>query len=164
MIYLSGMEMTNRQRDFLPPGCLTAAFYFILSTIITGWFIQESPLYNSMQQKLLSGGIAGAKWGIQIIAALLLLKQKKWLFIKNMGFTCLIGSLLLLPYSIAARFWGVNGSNLFAISLLLAVAVMIVMYALGTKKAGVNIGWWLGWLFCLSVAVTLQLTVVFHVL
>jgi hypothetical protein len=164
MIYLSGMEITNKQRAFLPIGCLTAIVYFLVSTVITGWFIQECPLYNSIQQKLLSCGIAGAKWGIQIIAALLLLKQKKWIFIKNIGFTCLVGSLILLPYSVAARFWGLNGSDFFTVSLLLAVAVMIFMYALGTKSAGVNIKWWLFWLFCLALAIFLQLTLVFNVI
>lgn len=164
MIYLSGMEITNKQRALLPIGCFTAIVYFFVSTVITWWFIQEYPLYNSTQQKLLSCGIAGAKWGIQIFAALLLLKQKKWIFIKNIGFTCLIGSLILLPYCIAARFWGLSGSDFFTVSLLLAVAVMIFMYALGTKSAGVNIKWWLFWLLCLALAIFLQLTLVFHVI
>jgi hypothetical protein len=164
MIYLSGMQITNKLRALLPAGCLVAVIYFTLSTIITWWFIQECPLYNSFQQELLSGGIAGAKWGIQIIAALLLLKQKKWLFIKNIGFTCLTGSLILLPYAVAARFWGINGTDFFAVSLLLAVAVMIFMYALCTKSAGVNIKWWLFWLLCLSIAIFLQLKLVFTVI
>jgi hypothetical protein len=158
------METVSKIHSTLPPGGLKAVFYFFVSTVITWWFIQECPLYNSTQQKLLSCGIAGAKWGIQIIAALLLLKQKKWIFIKNIGFTCLVGSLILLPYSIAARFWGLNESDFFTVSLLLAVAVMIFMYALGTKSAGVNIKWWLFWLLCLSLAIFLQLTLVFHVI
>ncbi len=162
--YLSCMELSNKQRALIPKGCPTAVIYFTFSTIITIWFIQECPLYNSVQQKLLSAGIAGAKWGVQIIAALLLLKQKKWVFIKNIGFTCLAGSLILLPYAIASRFWGINGSNFFTLSLLLAVAVMIFMYAVGTKSAGVNIKWWGGWLLCLCLAVLLQLTVVFNVI
>jgi hypothetical protein len=158
------MEPIHKQRALLPNGCPAALFYFTVSTLITWWFIQECPLYTSMQQKLLSCGIAGAKWGIQIAAALLLLQQKKWVFVKNIGFTCLAGSGILLPYCIAARLGGVNGSTFFTGSLILAVAVMIFMYALCTKKAGVHMWWWLGWLFCLTVAVTLQLTVVFHVL
>jgi hypothetical protein len=164
MFYLSGMAITNKPRTALPPGCFAAAMYFSVSTIVTWWFIQECPLYSSMQQKLLSCGIAGAKWGIQIIAALLLLKQKKWVFIKNIGLTCLAGSVILLPYAVAAQFWGVDNTSFFAGSLLLAVAVMIFMYALGTKRATVSIKWWLGWLGCLAIAVTLQLTVVFNVL
>jgi hypothetical protein len=158
------MEITNKQRALLPNGCFTAIIYFTLSTIITWWFIQECPLYNSMQQKLLSCGIAGAKWGIQIIAALMLLKQKKWIFIKNIGFTCLVGSLILLPYCIVARFLGLNGSDFFTVSLLLAIAVMIFMYALGTKSAGVDIKWWLFWLLCLALAIFLQLRLVFDVI
>jgi hypothetical protein len=157
------MEPIHKQRALLPNGCPAALFYFTVSTLITWWFIQECPLYTSMQQKLLSCGIAGAKWGIQIAAALLLLQQKKWVFVKNIGFTCLVGSVILLPYAIAAWLWGAHNTNFFARSLLLAVAVMIFMYAQSTKKAGVHMRWWLGWLFCLAVAVTLQLTVVFDV-
>jgi hypothetical protein len=158
------METAEQKRSSLAPGSVKAVFYFFVSTIITWWFIQECPLYSSMQQKLLSCGIAGAKWAIQIIAALVLLQQKKWVFIKNIGFCCLVGSVILLPYAIASRFWGINGSSFFIFSLLLAVATMIFMYAVGTKSAGVNIKWWLFWLLCLSAAVFLQLTLVFHVI
>jgi hypothetical protein len=164
MFYLSGMEPTYKQRALIANGCPAAAIYFSVSILITWWFIQECPLYTSMQQKLLSCGIAGAKWGIQIAAALLLLKQRKWLFVKNIGFTCLAGSVILLPYSVASRLWGANGTGFFTGSLLLAVAVMILMYALAVKNTGLHIKWWLGWLLCLAVAVTLQLTVVFHVI
>lgn len=139
-------------------------FYFVASTLITWWFIEASPLYTSLQQKLLSCGIAGAKWSIQIIAAWFLLKEKKWLFLKNIGLTCFIGSIILLPYAVLSNASGINGQNFFLGSLLLAVAVMILMYAISVRSTGVKIYWWLGWLVCLAIAVTLQLTVVFHVL
>jgi hypothetical protein len=158
------MQIPHKQRALLPAGCLTATLYFILSTIITWWFIQESPLYNSMQQKMLSCGIAGAKWGIQITAAWLLLKQKKWLFIKYIGLTCFVGSLILLPYPFFARLWQINGNSFFVGSLLLSVAVMIVGYAMAVKLTGVGIKWWVGWLCCLALAISLQLTLVFNVL
>ena len=141
-----------------------AIFYFLASTAITWWFIQASPLYSSMQQKLLSCGIAGAKWSIQIIAALFFLKEKKWHFLKNIGLTCFIGSVILLPYAVLSTCYGINGNNLFIGSLLLAVAVMIFMYAMSVKNTGIKIYWWLGWMVCLAIAITLQLTVVFHVL
>lgn len=141
-----------------------AAFYFFFSTLITWWFIAESPLYTSTQQQLLSCGIAGAKWGLQIVAALLLLDSKKWAFIKNIGQACFWGSVILLPYAVAARLGGYNGTYFFVGSLVVSVAVMILLYAIGTKHAGVKMGWWLFWLLCLAIAVTLQLTVVFHVL
>ncbi|MEP6674467.1 MAG: hypothetical protein ABJA78_04910 [Ferruginibacter sp.] len=139
-----------------------AVFYFFLSTAITWWFIQASPLYTSLQQKLLSCSIAGAKWGLQIMAALLFLKEKKWHFIKNISFTCLAGSIILLPYAVMSSLWNINDNNFFIGSLGLAVAVMILLYALSVKNAGIKIYWWLGWLCCLAVAITLQLTVVFH--
>jgi hypothetical protein len=141
-----------------------AIVYFLLSTLITWWFIAESPLYTSMGQRLLSCGIAGAKWGIQIAAALLLLGTNKWAFIKNIGQACFWGSVLLLPYAAASRLWGINGTYFFTGSLVFSVAAMIVLYATGTKQAGAKMGWWLFWLLCLAVAVALQLTIVFHVL
>jgi hypothetical protein len=143
---------------------LKSGIYFSLSTLITWWFIVQSPLYTSLQQQLLSCGIAGAKWGIQIVAALLWLGPNKWTFIKNIGRACLWGSVLLLPYAGASFLWGANGPYFFVGSLVLSVATMIVLYAIGTKHAGAKMGWWLFWLLCLAVAVTLQLTVVFPVL
>lgn len=140
-----------------------AAFYFFFSTLITWWFIIESPFYSSTQQQLLSCGIAGAKWAIQIVAAWLLLGNKKWTFIKNIGQACFWGSVILLPYSLAAHFGNVNGLYFFVGSLVFSVAVMILLYAIGTKHAGVKMGWWLFWLLCLATAITLQLTIVFHV-
>jgi hypothetical protein len=138
--------------------------YFLLSTIITWWFIQASPLYTSMQQKLLSCGIAGAKWSLQIFAALLFLKENKWQFLKNISFTCLVGSVILLPYAVLSSAFGIDHNNFFVGSLLLAVAVMILLYAFSVKNAGLKLYWWLAWLGCLAIAITLQLTVVFHVL
>ncbi|MES2429893.1 MAG: hypothetical protein V4556_03090 [Bacteroidota bacterium] len=140
-------------------------FYFIIATLITWTFIQSSPLYATMQQKFLSMSVAGAKWGIQIIAAFVLLKEARWQFLNNIAFTSLVGSVILLPYAaLSGNFSGDDNQNFFIGSLLLAVAVMIIMYALSVKKAGVSIYWWLGWLACLAIAITLQLTVVFHVL
>jgi hypothetical protein len=139
-------------------------FYFLASTLITWCFIEASPLYTSMQQKILSCSIAGAKWSIQIIAAWFLLKEKKWLFFKNIGLTCFVASIILLPYAVLSYYFGINGQNFFIGSLLLAIAVMIIMYAISVRSTAIKIYWWLGWLFCLAIAVTLQLTMVFHIL
>jgi hypothetical protein len=143
---------------------ILAGFYFLISTAITWWFIEASPLYTSMQQKLLSCGIAGAKWSLQIFAALLFVKENKWQFLKNIGLTCFVGSLILLPYAILSFGFGINNNNFFIGSLLLAVAVMILMYAFSVKNASLKIYWWLAWLGCLAIAITLQLTIVFNVL
>ncbi|HMD00644.1 MAG TPA: hypothetical protein VKH37_10845 [Ferruginibacter sp.] len=140
-----------------------ALMYFLFSTAITWWFIQASPLYTSTQQKMLSCGIAGAKWSIQILAALIFLKEKRWMFIKDIGLTCFIGSMILLPFCILSAAFGINGSSFFVMSLLVAVAVMILMYAISVRHARLHIRWWLGWMLCLAIAISLQLTIVFHV-
>ncbi len=141
-----------------------AFVYFFLSTGITWWCVDVCPLYSSLQQKLLSTGIAGAKWGLQIGAAYFFLSTKKWNFIKNTGFICLAGSVILLPYAIAANFAHVNGASFFVTSLLIAVAVMIILYFLNVQKLGLPKKWFWGWIICLAIAITLQLTVVFSVI
>lgn len=138
-----------------------AICYFLFSTLITWWFIQASPLYKDMHQKILSVSIAGAKWGIQILVALMLLGEKKWIFIKDIGLTCFIGSLILLPYTIFSAAFSINGKDFFIGSLLVAVAAMILMYAISVRHSRLNKAWWLGWLGCLTIAIILQLTVVF---
>lgn len=150
------MNSRNKQVRF-------AFFYFLLSTLITWWFVQASPLYTSMQQKLWSCGIAGAKWSLQILAALILLKERRWEFIKDIGLTCFVGSVLLLPYAIFSSAFGINGTNFFLGSLLVAVAVMILMYAISVRHSRLSKLWWLGWLVCIALAIFLQLTIVFHV-
>ena len=141
-----------------------AILYFFLSTVITWWFVAICPLHDGLQQKILSTGIAGAKWSVQIAAAYFFLQDKKWMFIKNIGATCLIGSVILLPYAVLASFNKYNSATFFILSLLIAVAVMIILYFLNVKKLGVPIKWFWGWIICLAIAITLQLTVVFSVL
>lgn len=66
--------------------------YFGMSTIITAWFIFiGKAFYSSFNNMALSGSIAGGKWGLQILMALLFLGLKKWAFIKEIGFVCLVG-------------------------------------------------------------------------
>jgi hypothetical protein len=141
-----------------------ALVYFILSTLITWWFVDVCPLYDSLQQKLLSTGIAGAKWGLQIAAGYFFLQEKKWLFLKNIGSTCLVGSIILLPYAVLASFSHFNSPTFFVVSLLIAVLVMIVLYFLNVKRSGISTKWFWGWIFCLAIAITLQLTVVFSII
>ena len=141
---------------------LLAAVYFLLSTIITWWFIKQGELlYVSSQKMLLSCSIAGAKWGIQIVAALIFLKEKRWSFIKRIGFTCFIGSCLLLPYCLSGQIRQLPNS--FLISLIVAVLVMIFMYYQAVVQTAISKKWFWGWIFCLTIAVSLQLFVVFKI-
>jgi len=140
----------------------TAAFYFTLSALFTWWFVAVSPLYISQEQMLLSTAVAGGKWGIQILLALLFLQIKSWTFIKNIGKVCLIGSCILLPYVVLSLLNIASNATFFIASLAASVIVMIFYYYRATKQSGVEIKWWFLWLACLAIAITLQLTVVFR--
>ena len=140
--------------------------YFFLSTVFTWLFVDSSRLYHSTTQMLLSTGIAGAKWGIQILFAFIFLGEKKWEFVKNIGFVCLIGSCMLVPYAVCAYIYMhiYIRAHFFVGSLLAAVLTMVVLYYNAVKKSGVKLQWWFFWLGCLAIAITLQLTMVFHVI
>ncbi len=141
-----------------------AVIYFALSAAITWYFIYcGASLYHfDMQKMLLSCSIAGAKWGIQILAALMMLKDKRWLFINRIGFTCYVGSCVLLPFCFGPL-RNILPGNAFLLSLIAAVLLMIVLYYRSVRYCEISIIWFFSWLACLATAITLQLTVVFHV-
>ncbi len=142
-----------------------AVVFFFLSTVFTWYFIEcGSSLYHFDKGKmLLSCSVAGAKWGIQILAAFLFLKEKRWPFIRNIAFTCFVGSMVLLPYCVTS-IRNLLGGHGFLISLIAAVVIMLVLYYQGVRSSGVSIKWYFLWLLCLTIAISLQLTVVFHVI
>jgi hypothetical protein len=136
-------------------------FYFLLSTLFTWWFVVLSPDYSGPELMILSTSIAGGKWMIQIVGAFLFMKDKAVVFVKNIGFVSFIGSCILLPYVISALAGLSNNSIFFFISLVFSVLIMVMLYHRAVIKSQVSIAWWYFWLFCLAVAIGLQLTVVF---
>ena len=140
-----------------------AILWFILSTILTGIFIgNKFWLYDSVNSMILSGVIAGDKWLIQIIAALLFLKELKWEFINRIGFVCFVGSCVLFVYNLLYYVpLPLGGFSLFILSIALSVLVMIWMYYNTVKKTGISVKWFWGWMSCLVIAIVLQITVVF---
>jgi hypothetical protein len=138
--------------------------YFFLSAVLTWGFVIVSPVYISDEQLWLSSGIAGGKWLIQILLAVFLLKDKTLKFLRNIGFVCFVGSCLLVPYIVLSMLGIADDAGFFAGSLTVCVAMMIALYFRAVRKTGISVYWFLFWLLCLATAVTLQLTVVFHVL
>lgn len=142
---------------------LLSVLYFLLATVLSGVFINNNlTLYSSVNAMILSGSIAGAKWMIQILAALLILKELKWIFIRRIGFICFIGSAILFVYYIIHFFkLQLNVISPFIISIGLSVLVMIVMYYIAVKKTELSIVWFWVWMLCLAIAIMLQMFVVF---
>ena len=113
---------------------------------------------------LLSCGIAGGKWMIQLVAGFFLLKEKRWEFIRRIGLTCFAGSVILLPYCISSVMKLSDSGSFFLGSLIFSVASMILIYYWSVRKCQISLMWWAAWLACLALAISLQLTVVFHIL
>lgn len=139
-----------------------AALYFLFGTILTVYFIARKYWsYDSLDSMVLSGSIAGAKWLIQIVAALILLRGQRWTFIKNIGLVCLIGSAALFVYYFFPVSWGANS---LYIAVAFSVLIMIFLYYRAVKQSAVSVYWFWGWTICLIIAISLQLTVVFDIL
>jgi hypothetical protein len=140
---------------------LKAAFYFLFSTIITWFFIKKgATFYQNEGQMLFSCGIAGAKWGIQLVAAYFFLNEKRWVFIEKLGFVCFVGSCILLPFCL---FENLRVTEMgFLWSLFAAVLVMIVLYFRAVQQAGIGQKWFWNWFLCLILAILLQMVVVFR--
>lgn len=132
---------------------------FALSTLFTGLFIEAYDGYVSQKSMILSGSIASAKWAIQIIAGVLILGEKRWIYISQLAATCLIGSVTLLPYALLSGgpgfFFGSLGASIFAMS----IAILI-----GLPRIGLSWHWRALWFTLLAIAVSLQITVVFHLI
>jgi hypothetical protein len=151
--------MSNNQKDL----ALTI-LYFSLSTIATALFMYEKfSLYDNYYQLLLSGAIAGTKWGIQLLAAFLFLGRKRFEFMRRIGLVCFIGSLLLLSTYALAYFHSSNTQQ-FICALFLSIITMISLYYRAIMQTGISLRWFFGWIVCLAIAITLQLTVVFHII
>lgn len=142
---------------------LTAVSYFVFSILLTGLFIIiKFGLYNNTNEMFLSGSIAGAKWLIQIIAGYILLKEKKWEFIKRIGFVCFIGSCVLFSYYLISYLpFPISEFSQFVVAISLSVVTMIILYYLAVKKMNISILWFWAWIFFLLIAITLQLTLFF---
>jgi hypothetical protein len=141
-----------------------AVVYFGLSTLITWWFIEAGKgLYADKGKMMLSCAVAGGKWGIQILAAVMLLgEEKRWAFLRRIGMVCLAGSVILLPFcfEVVQVYAGERG---FLYSLAVCVLLMIGLYYLSVRWTGISMRWFWGWIVCLIIAISLQLTVVFGV-
>ena len=155
------MYLEKKNYGISQKNIINTAAYFLLSTVITAWFIEKgNVLYENANMMLFSGSIAGAKWGIQIIAAYTFLGDKKGQFIEQIGFTCFVGSCLLLPYCQLPFLQ--NFEYGFLLSLVLSVITMIFLYYQFVKKTDVSVKWFWAWFGCLIVAVSLQVFVVFQ--
>jgi len=136
-----------------------AAIGFGASLLLTWWFIERFDGYISPSQMMLSGAIAGGKWGMQLLLAAALLGERRWSYFREMGVVCGIGSCVLIPYIL----WG--GSWAFFVgSLILCVLIMAWLVISRLAAIGMNRRWTVLWFALLSVAVTLQLTLVFDVI
>lgn len=136
---------------------ITAAF--LLSTLFTIAFIARFDGYISTQTMALSGTIAGAKWAIQILIGFFTLHEKRWVYISQLAATCLTGSVILLPFAINP-----GSRGFFFGSLAAAVLIMAIDLFRRFRLFRFPVKWYLLWLGLLAIAVTLQLTIVFHII
>jgi len=151
-LYFSGLLMNMSAST-------KAIFYFIASMIITFLFISANPVYNTFSFQILAFGIAATVWGIQVAGAFLLLKEKKYDFLRQAGKVCFWGSASLLV-SVLLNYFIRPSSNvqllISACNVLASVLLMAILFSLFLKKMRLSYSWMILWLLCLCLAVPLQ--------
>lgn len=141
-----------------------ASVYFSVALILTFLFVLFCPLYISPEQMKLSLLIAGGKWVLLCLAAIIALGKRRNAFLHSLGRVCVLGSLMLVPYLFLSWLEIYNSTSFFFGSLIVAISVMIFRFYTEVSRLNLSMYWWYGWLLCLSVAVFLQMTTVFHLL
>jgi hypothetical protein len=144
------------------PHLTRATVYFSLSLILTTLYILACPLHIPHEQLILSLSILGGNWIIQILAATVLLRNRRLSFIHGMGRVCLLGSLVLTPYILSSWLEFSNEPVFFFGSLMLAILVMVFRYYAEVIRLNLSVAWWYFGLLCLTIATGLHMTLVFH--
>lgn len=139
-----------------------ASVYFSVALILTVLFVWFCPLYISRDQMKLSVLIAGGKWTLLCLAAIVCLRKRRDAFLHGLGRICVLGSLVLVPYILLSWLEINNDTSFFFGSLIVAISVMILRFYTEVSRLSLSMYWWYGWLLSLSLAVYLQMTVVFH--
>ncbi|WP_413669378.1 hypothetical protein ACEN9X_05105 [Mucilaginibacter sp. Mucisp86] len=141
---------------------VTAIIYFAVSVMITAWFIEQKFGYVVIPDIiLLSNIVAAIKWVIITIAAMVLLKENKWIFIRRIAFACLAGSCTMFS-TYAFRFLPVSSWQQFTYALTFALLVMTVLFFKAVTDTRLSVKWFAAWLAIVIISVILQIKVVFH--
>jgi hypothetical protein len=141
---------------------VTAIIYFAASVMITAWFIEQKFGYAVTPEViLLSNIVAAFKWIVMAIAALVLLKQNKWAFIRRIAFACLAGSCAMFS-TYAFRFLPVSSWQQFTYAMTLALLVMTVFFFKAVTDTHLSLKWFAVWMALLVISVILQVKVVFN--
>jgi hypothetical protein len=141
---------------------VTAIIYFAVSVMITAWFIEQKFGYAVTPDAiLLSNIVAAFKWAVMAIAALVLLKENKWAFIRRMAFACLAGSCAMFS-TYVFRFLPVSSWQQFTYAMAFALLVMTIFFFKAVTDTRLSLKWFAVWMALLVISMILQVKVVFN--
>jgi hypothetical protein len=144
------------------PHLTRATIYFSISLILTAIFILSRPIYITREQLEESLIVAGGKWVLQIILAIVLLKRRRFSFIHALGRISLFSTLFFLPFIVSSWLEIYDAPPFFLGSMAVAGFTSIYIYYLEVKRLYLSMGWWYFWLFSLALSVALQAIFVFR--
>lgn len=138
-----------------------AIIYFAVSVLVTAWFIgQKFGYMTSPGTILLANAVAVFKWIVTVTAAIILLKNNKWFFIRRIAFAGFTGTLMFFSVFITRQL-PIDSWRQFTYPVLLSFLVMTILYYKAVRDAGLSVKWFVGWLICLAIGLVLQMRVVF---
>ncbi|UOE50708.1 hypothetical protein MTO98_06420 [Mucilaginibacter sp. SMC90] len=140
---------------------VAAILYFAVSIIITAWFIEQKFGYVATPTAiLLSDIVAASKWVIITIAALVMLDDNKWIFIRRTAFAALAGSCAMYS-TYAFRFLPVSSWQQFTYAMVLAMLAMIIFFFKAVADTRLPLKWFAIWMAFLVLSIIVQIKVVF---
>lgn len=113
---------------------------------LRSFFIGTSPVEASIQMLLM----AGTGWILQIILAMLLLKEKALDYIGHLGSIMVVGLLILVPSILFHFITGIENIYLPALSVLLSSGYMLYLHIHRTKYLEISQWWTLSWFLLLQ--------------
>jgi hypothetical protein len=132
-------------------------FTVLFSSVVTWWFGISVGHYlyiiNGFKMLL----IAGTGWFIQIIIAVMFLKNEKIAYLTHLSINMIIGVLLLIPGIILSSLTGYQFVLIPIVSVCISSSVMLWQHIKRVKNIGISQWYTVSWFF------SLQLTAAFWV-
>jgi hypothetical protein len=126
----------------------------LLSVILTAWLgISLKPFFpgvssmDAMVQMLL---IAGTGWVLQILLAIVFLRERALDYIGHLGSIMVVGLLILVPWMLIHTVSGIVNPYVPAVSVLASSSVMLYLHYHRARYLELHQRWTLSWLFLLQ--------------
>jgi predicted DCC family thiol-disulfide oxidoreductase YuxK len=122
----------------------------IFLTLMFGISLRNFSGISSSEAAMQMLFIAGSGWGVQIILAMVFMKQKALDYIGHLGSIMIVGLLILVPWMLFYSFTGLLNFYLPALSVLISSSYMLYLHVHRIKYLELPQAWTVSWFLLLQ--------------